>query len=87
MEWRFLPDVADEAAEYVFHPKQQAGRLADGSLLVRFRAGGRQEMEWYLARWGDKVEVRVSDENTRGHVRIWLVQPSHSANLCNRSRV
>lgn len=58
VEWRFLPDVADEAAGYVFHPKQQVERLEDGSLMVRFRAGGRQEMAWYLARWGDKVEVR-----------------------------
>lgn len=61
VEWRFLPDVADEAAEYVFHPGQRVERLADGSLVVRFRAGGRQEMEWYLARWGDRVEVRVGD--------------------------
>lgn len=55
--WRFLPEVADEAETYVFHPKQTAERLPDGSLLVRFRAGGRQEMAWYLARWGNKVEV------------------------------
>lgn len=59
VEWRFLPDVADEAAGYVFHPKQQMERLEDGSLIVRFRAGGRQEMEWYLTRWGDRVEVRT----------------------------
>lgn len=58
IEWRFLPDVADDAAGYVFHPKQQMHRLQDGSLIVRFRAGGRQEMEWYLARWGDQVEAR-----------------------------
>jgi predicted DNA-binding transcriptional regulator YafY len=58
VEWRFLPAVADEAAGYVFHPKQQTARLEDGSLIVRFRAGGRQEMEWYLARWGDQVEAR-----------------------------
>ena len=58
VEWRFLPEVADEAAGYVFHPKQQMERLEDGSLLVRFRAGGQQEMEWYLARWGDKVQAR-----------------------------
>lgn len=57
VEWRFLPDVAEEAAGYVFHPKQCMERLEDGSLMVRFRAGGRQEMEWYLARWGDRVEV------------------------------
>ena len=60
VEWRFLPDAADEAAGYVFHPKQSMERLEDGSLVVRFRAGGRQEMEWYLARWGDRVEVRIN---------------------------
>lgn len=59
VEWRFLPEVADEAATYVFHPKQETERLPDGSLVVRFRAGGRQEMEWYLARWGDTVEVNM----------------------------
>jgi hypothetical protein len=26
--------------------------------MVRFRAGGRQEMEWYLVRWGDQVEAQ-----------------------------
>ena len=57
IEWRFLPEVADEAATYQFHPKQRVERLADGSLMVRFRAGGQQEMAWYLVRWGDKVEV------------------------------
>ena len=56
--WHFLPEVADEAAGYVFHPKQQTERMEDGSLVVRFRAGGRQEMEWYLARWGDQVEAQ-----------------------------
>ena len=30
----------------------------DPSLMVRFRAGGRQEMEWYLVRWGDQVEAQ-----------------------------
>lgn len=58
VEWRFLPEVADDAATYIFHPKQEVERLADGSLLVRFRAGGQQEMDWYLYRWGDVVEVR-----------------------------
>ena len=57
VEWRFLPEVADEAATYQFHPRQETEWLDDGSLIVRFRAGGRQEMDWYLYRWGDKVEV------------------------------
>lgn len=55
--WRFAPEVADEAASYQFHPRQVAERQPDGALIVRFRAGGRQEMDWYLYRWGDKVEV------------------------------
>lgn len=59
VEWRFLPEAADEAATYVFHPRQETERLSDGSLVVRFRAGGRQEMAWYLARWGDRVEVKT----------------------------
>lgn len=58
VEWRFLPAVADEAAGYVFHPNQVSERLADGSLVVRFRAGGLREMAWYLVRWGNNVEVR-----------------------------
>lgn len=56
--WRFLPEVADEAARYVFHPKQHTKRLEDGSLVVQFRAGGKQEMAWYLARWGNQVEAQ-----------------------------
>ena len=31
----------------------------DGSLLVRFRAGGALEMCWHLFTWGDHVEVLV----------------------------
>ena len=65
VEWRFLPEVADEAATYVFHPRQETERLADGSLTVRFRAGGRQEMAWYLARWGDNVEVIDAHKHSR----------------------
>lgn len=65
VEWRFLPEVAHEAATYVFHPRQETERLADGSLVVRFRAGGRQEMAWYLARWGDKVEVIDAHKHSR----------------------
>ena len=60
VEWRFAPDVAAEAATYAFHPKQTTKALPDGTLLVQFRAGGRQEMDWYLARWGDAVQARYN---------------------------
>lgn len=58
VEWCFAPEVANEAAAYVFHPRQTTERLSDGSLIVHFRACGQKEMEWYLARWEDKVSAR-----------------------------
>lgn len=55
--WRFAPEAAAEAADYLFHPDQHCEHLADGALLVRFRAAGALEMTWHLYQWGDKVEV------------------------------
>jgi predicted DNA-binding transcriptional regulator YafY len=55
--WKFNPDAAEDAREYQFHPTQTMESLPDGSLLVRFRAGGTLEMSWHLYTWGDAVEV------------------------------
>ncbi|MHB2168923.1 helix-turn-helix transcriptional regulator [Alsobacter sp. R-9] len=55
--WRFAPRAADEAAGYLFHPRQTATREDDGSLVVRFHAAGHLEMAWHLYAWGDAVEV------------------------------
>jgi predicted DNA-binding transcriptional regulator YafY len=55
--WRFAPHAADTAAEFIFHPGQRQERQADGSLVVRFQAGGLLEMAWHLLSWGDAVEV------------------------------
>ena len=57
IEWKFSPKVAADAARYQFHPTQKTERLDDGSLVVKFRAGGLLEMSWHLVRWGDEVEV------------------------------
>ena len=57
VEWHFAPEVSEEAATYLFHPRQETEWLSDGSLAVRFHAGGRQEMDWYLHRWGKNVRV------------------------------
>jgi predicted DNA-binding transcriptional regulator YafY len=55
--WRFSPEAAEDAAEFVFHPTQQLSPQPDGSLLVSFWAGGELEMAWHLYCWGDSVEV------------------------------
>lgn len=55
--WHFSQNVARDAASYHFHPSARHEPQADGSLIVRFRAGGLQEMAWHLARWGGEVRV------------------------------
>ena len=55
--WRFRPDAAAEAREYCFHPSQRVEEGDDGSLVVRFHAGGLREMAWHLFTWGPAVEV------------------------------
>ncbi|MBP2230412.1 putative DNA-binding transcriptional regulator YafY [Azospirillum agricola] len=76
--WRFSPDAADVAADFVFHPTQTLERQEDGSLIVRFRAGGDLEMAWHLCIWGDKVEVlepaRLA-ELANGQRRAWPALP------------
>jgi predicted DNA-binding transcriptional regulator YafY len=59
--WRFDPEVAEDAADFEFHPTQKTETLDDGSLVVRFRASGLLEMAWHLFRWGPGVEVLEPD--------------------------
>ncbi|HEU5018110.1 MAG TPA: WYL domain-containing protein [Pseudolabrys sp.] len=55
--WRFSPKAAPDARQFLFHPTQTFEDQPDGSLIVRFRAGGALEMRWHLVTWGDEVEV------------------------------
>jgi predicted DNA-binding transcriptional regulator YafY len=55
--WKFSPEAARNAQEFMFHPTQKSEKQDDGSLIVRFRAGGDLEMAWHLYTWGDHVEV------------------------------
>lgn len=55
--WRFSPKAAPDARQFLFHPTQTMEDQPDGSLVVRFRAGGALEMSWHLFTWGGEVEV------------------------------
>ena len=57
VEWLFDNVVAQEAAKYIFHPTQTSCLNDDGSLTVKFRAGGAREMDWHLYTWGEHVKV------------------------------
>ena len=54
---RFAARVAEDVAEFLFHPDQVVGRNADGSITVRFTAGGIKEICWHLVTWGTAVTV------------------------------
>ena len=62
VEWLFDKDVAKDADQYIFHPTQSKTRNSDGTLTVKFRAGGRLEMDWHLYTWGNHVKV-IKPEN------------------------
>jgi predicted DNA-binding transcriptional regulator YafY len=55
--WRFAPEATAGARTYVFHPTQEFEEQEDGSLIVRFQAGGLQEMAFHAFTWGGLLEV------------------------------
>jgi predicted DNA-binding transcriptional regulator YafY len=76
--WRFSPEAADEARAFTFHPDQTMEDQPDGSLIVRFSAGGVLEMAWHLYTWGDRVEVLSPPqlaERVHPHRQAWAASP------------
>ena len=59
---RFSADAAGDAAAFLFHPSQEVEENRDGSLTVRFRAGGTLEMCWHLFTWGEGINVEQPAE-------------------------
>jgi predicted DNA-binding transcriptional regulator YafY len=54
---QFAHEAADDAARWQFHPSQKVTKEADGSVTVRFHAGGLQEMCWHLFTWGTTATI------------------------------
>ena len=73
---RFDAGAAHDAAAFLFHPEQSIEQNADGSLTVRFTAGGIDEMCWHLFTWGESVTVEKPDR-LRG--RLVELCESHAA--------
>jgi predicted DNA-binding transcriptional regulator YafY len=53
----FAPEAAADARSFLFHPRQTLEDGPDGSLIVRFRAGGLLEMAHHLMTWGPGVTI------------------------------
>ncbi len=54
---RFDARAAPDASAFLFHPDQTVEEHDDGTLTVRFTAGGLDEMCWHLVTWGESVTV------------------------------
>jgi predicted DNA-binding transcriptional regulator YafY len=54
---RFAPSAAPDARAFLFHPTQSLSDEPDGSLTVRFRAGGLLEIAHHLMTWGPSVTI------------------------------
>jgi predicted DNA-binding transcriptional regulator YafY len=53
----FAPSAAPDARGFLFHPTQTLRDEPDGSLSVRFRAGGMLEIAHHLMTWGPSVTI------------------------------
>lgn len=73
---RFTPEAAEDAAGWLFHPSQSTVRDTDGALLVRFRAGGVQEMCWHLFTWGSAVSI-AEPEALRAAMARMVTEVAH----------
>ncbi len=62
---RALPEAAEDALRWRFHPSQVVEPQADGSVVVRFWATGLLELAWHLFSWGDRVQVVRPEELRR----------------------
>lgn len=74
---RFDPDAAEDAAGWLFHPSQRIEREPDGALIVRFSAGGVQEMCWHLFTWGTAVRIIAPDSLREKMVDMLTVVTRH----------
>jgi predicted DNA-binding transcriptional regulator YafY len=54
---RFCPGIASDVAEVQWHETQIASFEDDGSVILKFRVDGLNEITWWILGYGDQVEV------------------------------
>ena len=74
---RFDAGAARDASAFLFHPGQSVEENEDGSLTVRFEAGGLDEMCWHLITWGEGVTVEKPARLRRRLARMCASLTAH----------
>jgi predicted DNA-binding transcriptional regulator YafY len=57
VELRFAAEAAVVVSETTWHPTQQSQKHDDGSLTLRFRVDGLEEIVWWVLGWSGTVKV------------------------------
>ena len=81
---RFDARAARDAAAFRFHPNQSVEENEDGSLTVRFEAGGLDEMCWHLFTWGESVTVEKPARLRRRLAAMCASLAAHHSAVCGR---
>lgn len=71
VQWRFHPD-APEPEKWTFHPTQTVEKRPDGSVVVRFKAGGLDDMARHVIGWWDWIQVDRPKALRRAILRMRL---------------
>ena len=74
---RFDANVARDVSTFLFHPQQSVEENADGSLTVRFEAGGVDEMCRHLFTWGESVTILKPERLRRRLARMCVALARH----------
>ena len=78
---RFDADAAPDAKAFQFHPSQAITKNSDGSLEVRFRAGGIKELCWHLVTWGESVTISKPSNLRRRLANMCSTLAAHHRSL------
>ena len=74
---RFDAAAAPDASAFLFHPDQTVDEQDDGTVTVRFEAGGLDEMCWHLVTWGETVTVEKPVRLRRRLARMCATLAAH----------
>jgi predicted DNA-binding transcriptional regulator YafY len=57
VELKFSPEIAEDVAETQWHETQTVSFNDNGSVTLKFRVDGLDEITWWILSYGDRVEV------------------------------